>query len=306
MLILNNEQAYSYHPVIRFIPYRLRKYLTLVHIEDAEEIRLRKGQPMMLYKGAVGWFINGKGLLCDTADEAVVVGEDDIKEALELVSESSLYAVEDSVKNGYITVNGGHRVGICGSAVLKNGKVYTIKNISGLNYRLSREIYGAADLLMNSVLRDNKILNTLIISPPGCGKTTLLRDLIRQISLKGFKVSVADERNEISAIYNGYKGYDLGFSCDVLEGAPKGEAMTILIRSMGPQVVATDEIGTAEDIEVIKRAARSGVAVLSSIHCKNRKKLVEKYTEIAQLFECFVTLSDRNGPGTIEEIYCGI
>lgn len=305
MLILNNEQAYTYHPIIRYIPKRLRKYLISVRLDEVEEIRLRKGQPMMLYGSFPPKYISEKGTTGRISGSMLTVKEEDISEALELISESSLYAVEDSIKNGYITVNGGHRVGLCGSAVLKNGKIYTIKNISGLNYRISREVCGAGDLVINSIIRDGKILNTLIISPPGCGKTTLLRDIIRQISLRGIKVSVADERNEISALHNGICGFDLGASCDILEGAPKEDAMTILIRSMGPEVIATDEIGTAADMSVIKKAIRSGVSVISTIHSDNREALMKKHKDILDCFECIITLSHRSGPGTIEEIYCG-
>lgn len=305
MLILNNEQVYTYHPIIRYIPKRLRKYLISVRLDEVEEIRLRKGQPMMLYGSFAPKYISEKGITGRISDSMLTVKEEDISEALELISESSLYAVEDSIKNGYITVNGGHRVGLCGSAVLKNGKIYTIKNISGLNYRISREVCGAGDLVINSIIREGKILNTLIISPPGCGKTTLLRDIIRQISSRGIKVSVADERNEISALHNGICGFDLGASCDILEGAPKEDAMTILIRSMGPEVIATDEIGTAADMSVIKKAIRSGVSVISTIHSDNREALMKKHKDILDCFECIITLSHRSGPGTIEEIYCG-
>lgn len=304
MVILNNEQAFTYHPIIKYLPKRIRRYVSSIRFDDIEEIRLRKGRPLMLHSGSTGLFVNEKGLLSVKPQNIVSVTESDINEAVELISQSSLYAVEDSLKNGYITVDGGHRIGIAGTAVLKNGSIHTIKNISGLNYRLSREVYGCADLIVDSVIKGHKISNTLIVSPPGCGKTTLLRDLIRQISIKGIKVSVADERSEIGAVHNGFCGYDLGYSCDILEGAVKEECMPILLRSMAPQVIATDEIGTAKDIEIITKAIYSGVSVLATIHSDNREKLIKKNKEIAECFECIVTLSHKNGPGTIEEIYC--
>ena len=305
MLILNNELTYIYHPIIRYIPKRLRRYLICAGLDRVEEIRLRKGRPIMLYGNFSPKYITEKGISEKSSYGMIVVTDEDINEALELICESSLYAVEDRIKNGYITVDGGHRVGLCGSAVLKNGKIFSIKDISGLNYRISREIYGAGDLVINSIMRDDKVLNTLIISPPGCGKTTLLRDIIRQISYRGIRVSVADERNEISALHNGICGFDLGNSCDILEGASKDEAMTILLRSMGPEVIATDEIGTKADISVIKKASLSGVSVIATIHSDNRQELMKKNKELLNCFECVITLSRRNGAGTIEEVYCG-
>lgn len=305
MLILNNELAYIYHPIIRYIPKRLRKHLICARLDNVEEIRLRKGRPIMLYGGFSPKYITEKGISEKSSYGMIAVNDEDINEALELICESSLYAVEDRIKNGYVTVDGGHRIGLCGSAVLKDGKIFTIKDISGLNYRISREIYGAGDPVINSIMRDDKVCNTLILSPPGCGKTTLLRDIIRQISYRGIRVSVADERNEISALHKGICGFDLGNSCDVLEGASKEEAMTILLRSMGPEVIATDEIGTAADVAVIKKAMLSGVSVISTIHSDNRQELMKKNKELLNCFECVITLSRKNGAGTIEEVYCG-
>lgn len=304
MVILNNEQVYEYHQIISFLPKRIRKYVANVRLDEVEEIRLRKAKPVMLYIKGEGYYLSEKGSISKTAKNNIQVNEEDINQAVELISKNSLFAVEDSLKNGYITIPPGHRIGVCGSAVLRGGSIYTIKNISGLNYRLSREIFGAADGIIDSVVKNKEVLNTLIISPPGCGKTTLLRDLIRQISNMGFKVSVADERNEISGMYNGFFGFDLGESSDVLEGAKKSEAMKILLRSMGPQVIATDEIGTQEDLAVIKEAICSGVSVITTIHSKDRSQLMKKHEELAKLFDCFITLSHNNGPGTVEEIYC--
>ena len=305
MIIVNNNSIAPGHPIIRYLPKRIAKAFLSVRLEKIEEIRLRRGLPVMLYGDSVPLYVSERGMIQKSPIGALTVTGDDITEAIELISQSSMYAAEDSVRNGYITVGGGSRVGICGSAVLKNGSIYTIKNISGLNYRISREIYGVADLIMNSIFREGQVLNTLIISPPGCGKTTLLRDIVRQLSSKGLKISVADERNEISALTNGICGFDLGNSCDILEGAPKDEAMTVLIRSMAPQVIATDEIGSPQDISVIKRAIRSGVSVLSTIHSDSRQSLLKKHPDIADCFDCFITLSHRSGPGTVEEIYCG-
>ncbi len=306
MLILNNEQAFEYHPIIKYIPKRLRKYLSLVKLNQAEEIRLRRGRPLMIYFNDGGYFIDEHARLSKNETNAVIVEGTDINEAIELISESSLYAFEDCLRQGYITVCGGHRVGICGSAVLENGSISSQKNISSLNFRLSHEVTGVAEALIPHCIKDGHILNTLIISPPGCGKTTMLRDLIRLISQKGYRVSIADERNEISAVYNGYTGYDLGYSSDVLEGASKSEAMLILLRTMSPQVIATDEIGLEEDINAVTKAISSGVAVIATVHSKSFLTLKQAGISWINKFNCFVTLSHRNGPGTIEEVYCDL
>lgn len=306
MLILNNEQALEYHPIIKYIPKRLRKYLSLIKLNEAEEIRLRKGRPLMVYFNDGGYFINDHARLSKNPSNAVIADDSDIKEAIELISESSLYAFEDCLRQGYITVGGGHRVGICGSAVLEKGIIASQKNISSLNYRLSREVSGIAESLIPYCIKNNRILNTLIVSPPGCGKTTLLRDLIRLISQKGYRVSVADERNEISAVHNGYTGYDLGYSCDILEGASRSEAMLILLRTMSPQVIATDEIGLKDDINAVTKAVSSGVSVIATVHSENPETLRKSGADWINMFDCFVTLSHRNGPGTIEEVYCDL
>lgn len=306
MLILNNEQALEYHPIIKYIPRRLRKYLSMIRLNEAEEVRLRMGRPLMVYFNDGGYFIDEHARLSKNKDNGVIVENTDIEEAIELISESSLYAFEDCLKQGYITICGGHRVGLCGSAVLEKGVIASQKNISSINYRLSREIMGAAEKLIPYCIKEGRVLNTLIISPPGCGKTTMLRDLIRIISQKGYRVSAADERNEISAVHNGYVGYNLGYSCDVLEGASKSEAMLILLRTMSPQVIATDEIGLKEDIYAVERAIFSGVSVIATVHSQNLEALKKANISWIDKFECFVTLSHREGPGTVEEVFCDI
>ncbi len=302
MLIVNNEQVLSYHPVIKYIPSELRKYILGLNFDNIEEIRLRRGIELSVFADSKAFFVNRYGELSENRTNGVTVTDRDIKEALELICESSLYAVEECIKNGYITVKNGCRIGISGSAVVKNGQISTIKNISGLNYRLAREIKGSADALYDSIIKEGQVLNTLIISPPGCGKTTVLRDIARKLSQNGYKVSIADDRNEISAMHNGFMGYDLGSFCDVLEGAEKSEAMTILIRTMSPQVIITDELGNSDDIRVVKRALTSGVSVIATMHGREKKDIEKTAPELCEMFDCFIILSRRNGPSTIERI----
>ncbi len=304
MLIVNNELNSTYHPIINYLPAKIRKLLTFTKVYDAEEIRLRKGLPIVLNFSDKSYFLSENGMLTNNINKALTVTDSDIKEALELIVKSSLYTAENSLKQGFVTVEGGNRIGISGSAVITNSKISSIKNVCSLNYRIAKQIFGASNTVMDSICKNGKILNTLIISPPCCGKTTFLRDIARNLSKKGIKVCVADERNEIAAVSSGYVGFDLGYSIDILEGAPKTEAFNILIRSMSPDVIITDELGGNEDYHAVKKAIYSGVSVIASIHADSRKSLIESNFEFRNLFNCFITLNRKNGPGTIGEIYC--
>jgi len=304
MLIVNNKETITYHPIIKYLPSKIRKLLTFSKLSDAEEIRLRKGLPLVINFSEKSCFLTDVGCLTNSIKNAVIVTDSDIKEALELIVKSSLYTAENSLKQGFVTVEGGNRIGISGSAVITDNKISSLKNISGLNYRIAKEICGVADNIIDNIYRNGKILNTLIISPPCCGKTTILRDIARNLSEKGVKVSVADERNEISAISYGELGFNLGYSLDVLEGASKTEAFKILIRSMSPQVIITDELGGDEDYFAIKKAIYSGVSVIATVHADSRETFLKSHLDFKNLFNCYITLNRSNGPGTIGEIYC--
>ena len=306
MLVVNSEQIYKNNTVLNYLPKRIRKFLYFIEWEELEEIRLRLGLPLILQYRDGTFFLNDKGQTVLIGENLFTVTKQDIEEAVELISHSSLYAHENDIKNGYITISGGNRVGISGSAVLKDNHISSLKDISALNYRIAHEIIGSSDRLMDIITDVNRIKSTLIISPPECGKTTLLRDIIRNISNMKLKVSVIDERCEITASFNGHSGYDLGYCCDILTGAPKDEGMLMMLRSMSPHVIATDELGTAEDILAVEKIVNSGVSVVATIHGQNEAQL-RKRPDISQLldfFECFIVLSRRFGVGTIEEAYC--
>lgn len=306
MLVLNNELSSRESGLFRYLPEKIRKIMYFIPTDGLEEIRLRQGLPIALYYGDRCRYLTPKGQLSVSYTGCMIATKADLLEGMELISEASVYALGDEIKNGYITIEGGHRVGICGNAVTENGKISNISYISGLNYRVAKEIIGAAKEVMPYIYDNEKIRNTLIISPPQCGKTTLLRDVARSLSACGKKVSVIDERNEISAMSNGNRGYDLGVSCDVLGGAAKAEGSLLMLRSMSPDVIITDELGADEEGRVLSRIANSGVHLISTIHAKNRADL-EKRSEVAAMcpfFSCFVTLSRRKGAGTVEEIYC--
>lgn len=303
MYIANNETVADARGVISFMPRGLRKYMYGISLEGASEIHLRIGKPLVIHYADGCYYISRHGNLTSIPTSAVRVTRAHIDEALEIATASSVYSVRDEIKNGFVTISGGHRIGIVGTAVIKEDKVSFIKDVSALNYRLAGEVQGAADKVMPMILKDGIIRNTLIISPPGAGKTTMLRDIARQLSYKSYRVSIVDERREIAAMRDGRSSFDLGFSTDVLEGADKAHGMLMMLRSMSPDVIITDEIGTQEDIRAIEKITNSGAAVIATIHGRNIG-MIKRRPDLKQMldfFELVITLGRSDGIGTIEE-----
>lgn len=302
--------------VTKYMPKEIKQILEGVPskiLEGIEEVRLRQGKPVMLYGGEKEYLLGLNGQFSTDIRDAYICTYEDIKSAVNLITNYSLYSYEDDIRNGFVTVDGGHRVGICGKAVLEGGRVRTFKDISFINYRVARQVLGAADKVLRSLMQSNgTIYNTLIISPPQCGKTTILRDIIRQLSngtpalaFKGKKIGLVDERNEIAACCMGVPRNDVGIRTDVLDGCPKAEGILIMIRSMSPEIIATDEIGRSEDGAAILDAINAGVKIITTIHGSNiedflRKPTLEKLHR--SLFERYIVMSRRHGVGTIETI----
>ncbi len=237
-----------------------------------------------------------------------------MKFILQKISSYSIYAFEDEIKQGYITIKGGHRVGICGTVVTEDNKVKTIKNIVSINIRVAKEIINCSKTIIPYILQEGEILNTIIISPPKCGKTTILRDICRIVSngnytlnLKGKNVSVIDERSEIAACFKGIPQMNIGERTDVLDSCPKSEGIIMAIRSMSPEVVICDEIGTYKDMDSIIAALNSGVKLITTIHGFDIDDLYKRpvFREVMEnnVFERAIVLSNRKGVGTIEYVY---
>jgi stage III sporulation protein AA len=278
-----------------------------------EEIRLRLGKPLCVAGCGVEIFLGIEGKGADAAEKTYLVSEEDLKCSLQLVCNFSMYSVEEELRNGFVTIDGGHRVGVCGRAVIEKGRVRTLKDISYMNFRVAKQIIGASDKVTGYLIRSpDSIYNTLIISPPQCGKTTLLRDLVRKFSsgskenlFKGMKVSLIDERSEIAACSLGIARNDVGIRTDVLDGCPKAEGIIMMIRSMSPEIVATDEIGRREDADAIIDAVNAGVKVITTIHGSNIGDFLNKQdlNRIQKgIFERYLVLSRRKGVGTLEAV----
>ncbi|WP_293977992.1 stage III sporulation protein AA [uncultured Clostridium sp.] len=272
--------------------------------EQIYEIRIKISKPILVYSKYGESIIN----YSPTKEE--------MKSMVQKISNYSLYAYEEDIRQGFITIKGGHRIGIAGECVMENGEVKTIRNISSINIRISSEVIGCSDQLIKYIYspKQNRIFNTIIISPPKCGKTTILRDISRNISngmpslgLYGRKVVVIDERSEIGACHFGIPQNDIGIRTDILDNCLKREGMIMAIRSLSPEILICDEIGTKGDIEALLMAFNSGVNIITSIHGFTIEDLYNRkvFHELLDngIIERAVVLSSRKGVGTIENIY---
>ena len=224
-----------------------------------------------------------------------------LRQVLEQASQASAHTVLDQVQRGFLTLRGGHRLGICGTAVMRDGQVTTLREISSLSLRIARPVVGQAEALLPQLVDGGRLQNTLIFAPPGAGKTTLLRDLVRGLSdgVAGppLRLAVADERGEIAAMWQGVPQLYVGRHTDVLDGCDKATAMSILLRGMNPQVIAVDEVTQKRDVDAMVQAVGCGVSLLATAHGEGMEDLQRRpayrYMCRAGVFGRVVMLSGR-------------
>ncbi|NMO96872.1 stage III sporulation protein AA [Paenibacillus lemnae] len=309
--------------LLELFPDHLKSLLLRVPgpiLERLEEIRIREGRPLEINYGGQFQFLKPCGGFTCVPDDAYKPAREDTLRLLDMISNHSLYTLEEELRKGFITIAGGHRVGLTGRTVLSGGKVEHLRDISGFNLRIAREVRGAADKLLPFLMdyKRKRVLHTLILSPPQHGKTTMLRDLARLISqgepgsssqsCRGLKVGIIDERSEIAGCIQGVPSFEVGPRTDILDGCPKAEGMMMMIRSMSPDVLIVDEIGRSEDAEAVYEALHAGISVIATAHgaslqdIKERQgldMLIEK-----RMFERYAVLS-RSSEGSLFRLHDG-
>ncbi|MCC8027196.1 MAG: stage III sporulation protein AA [Clostridium sp.] len=340
--------------ILKIFPRELRSLLGQVagNFDEVQEIRLRTGQPLMMIIGDKEYLVRRDGGLeagdrfgmeggnrqgrgggsCDR-ERFYLVKQGQMKETVEYMGNFSLYAAEEELRQGFLTIQGGHRIGVAGRTLAQGQDIRLMKFISFINVRVAHEIIGCADGIMDYLYSDisGEFLNTLIISPPRCGKTTLLRDIIRQVScgrqqgcagtsrkegggnsgrwIPGMSVGVVDERSELGACYQGVPQNDLGPRTDVLDCCPKSQGMMMLVRTMAPRVIAVDEIGSREDVEAIGYAKNCGCSLAATVHGSSLEDIQQKPALrelLAQMtFERLILLGREKGAGYVSCIRDG-
>ena len=309
---MERDRIRRYEQAAELLPPRLRRLalaLPDARKERAEELRLRVGVPLTVRTD------EGE-LSVAPADRDALVTTEDLERLIAGVTEYSRYASAEALRQGFLSVRGGFRLGVCGTAVMRDGAVSSLKEFSGLALRIVCERIGlGAEIAPRLCDAAGRVQSTLILSPPGGGKTTLLRDLIRCLSLgsaaqRAQRVAVVDERSEIAVSYQGRPQMELGNHTDVLDGCPKALGIPMVLRAMAPQVIAVDEIAAAEDVAAVCAAANCGVALLATIHASGvqelRRKPLWRSLLSAEVFSRAVVIGSDGGARTyaVEDIPC--
>ncbi|TDL77129.1 stage III sporulation protein AA [Neobacillus sp. YX16] len=292
--------------ILKFLPKNIADQISKIppsQKDELEEIRIRIDRPIEITMKGAPMFLS------------YIIRQEDAFNLLNKISQFSIYTLEEELKRGYITVSGGHRIGLAGKVILEEGKVKAIRDIASFNIRIAKEKIGIAEKIIPFIF-NHSWMHTMIVGPPQTGKTTLLRDIARIISsgnqekgVHAYKVGIVDERSEIAGCVHGIPQMTFGHRLDVLDACPKAEGMMMMIRSMSPDVLVVDEIGRMEDAEAIQEAVHAGIKLIMTTHgtsleeAKNRPSLKSIIDQ--NIFQRFIVLSRAHGPGTITHILDG-
>lgn len=279
------------HELLEILPHSVMPFIKDIDFADLREIRFRTGRQIFLYYGNI---IRPVGKIFSAYE---------IAEIFSSICRSSVYAYMDEIKNGFITLSGGHRIGFGGECITENGKIINLHNICGINIRLAREFKGCATPLINHIKTPDKIRNTILVAPPSCGKTTMLRDIARMLSFS-CKVTIIDERCEICASFCGTPQFDLGPQTDVLSRIPKNLGITMALRALSPDIIITDEVGSNDDINAIEQLLGAGCKIITSIHGYSTNSIKRSKGQLLSLFDTAIELTKKNGiPQILQAVY---
>lgn len=285
-----------------FSPDIARSLSLISDMESVHEIRMRTDRPLSVASFGKERFLTEKGNLTEYPDMCRIVTHEDMEYSFKAVCDCSIYSYRREISEGFITLEGGNRVGICGTAVTENGRVSSLKYISGLNFRIAGQAFGCAEEICRRILKEG-LCSVLIIGPPMSGKTTIIRDMCR-IFGRTNRISIIDERGEIGAVYHGRAQNDAGRLSDIFDGYPKAEGIMTAVRVMSPDIVVCDEIGGQDDCTALLAAANTGVRIVASVHGSGldgikKRKYLDEVIE-SGIFKCFVTLGSGANTGRIK------
>ncbi|WP_101697893.1 stage III sporulation protein AA [Clostridium minihomine] len=309
---MKQNSTSAFHTALQPVSRRLKPVLEDLpeHIkESAQEIRLRVNRPISIFNGVQSFFVTGNGI-SRIPQEGITVFREDMDETFQNLCSHSVYTHQNEIKNGFITIRGGHRVGICGTAVLEQGEITGLRDISSFNIRVARQVEGAADDILTKV-GDEILRGILLAGAPSTGKTTILRDIARQLScgdeVPPRKIVVIDERGELAGTYQGDAQNDLGCCCDVLDGYPKSQGILQAIRSLSPEIILCDELGGEKETAAVEEVVNAGVSIIVSVHASSagdllRRRQVRRLLETGA-FRTVVLLDSAAQPGKIKGIY---
>ena len=305
------NSVYRFEQAVSSLSPRLREVMLALPERaknSALEVRLRVDKPLAITLPNRSWFVDIESCMHNIPSHCFAVTPGELDETVLAMCSYSVHAHYNEIKNGYISLRGGHRAGVCGRAVITDGKISAVKDITSINLRIARDIRGAANAVVEAAFSE-KLQGVLIAGPPASGKTTILRDLARQLSSgktgRHYKVAVIDERGELGAVHEGIPQNDLGPGCDILSGYPKSEGILMAVRTLSPQVIICDEIGAEQEVSGMLGGLRCGVKIIASAHADTLEELLGRRQTIRLLdegaFSAIIMLGGPNQPGHVTQ-----